>query len=371
MRELLLQARQERRELSLVAQQPLDTATLDASGAIELTLRDFLEQPENSLGLPPGLELQMGVDGNEVWPVSIDDAEMEEEREGGILTDQKLSFDYIPTAEPKRTGIVVDISNMAIDNAAFDLLGYVRKKVALAQRRYIARRLFSTAHFPGNNGPFSSKNVPTWHAWQSELSDSIRTRMTELHELGYDTTSAVLVMTPDVEVTLKLTPAAAGSGQMMIQGERCCGYPYVVNRYFNTEFDSDGQLVPRDSFALGIAIFKYFKIQQHGRVRVVLDGVSREVAARGVTTISINTAWSFTNLSEKMNGSARHQAFQTIIGNMAALTDCDGNIFKTSDGKVIRVIDNGNQSMRFALTDANGAPLQGADGNLLTVGLSQ
>ena len=47
------------------------------------------------LGLPVGLNVVTGVTGNEVWPVSINDVEMEEVGEVNALEDQVLNFAQI------------------------------------------------------------------------------------------------------------------------------------------------------------------------------------------------------------------------------------------------------------------------------------
>lgn len=367
MREVLKDAREERREITLQAQHPGDTATIDASGAINLTIRDFLENPENSLGLPPGLEVQFGVEGNEIYPISIDDVQMEEEDETAELTDQTLSFDKLPMSEPIRTGITVEISNRAIDNAGFDLLGLVKHKFTRAEKEYIARHLFSAALFDGNRGPFAY-NYNQYSQLGTDIYGDIQAKMTELHNAGFDTSEAVIVMAPYMEVVLKLTEAVPGSGRTVIQDNLCCGYPYVVNRYFNTTLDDDGQLVQKDSIALGIALFKYFKIAQHGTARLVVSGNSADEAARGVTSVSLNTSWSFTNLADSLPGDAKGLAFQTLICDLGYLADNGDHIFATIDGKYLVVTFEGRDRYSVYLAD-NLDQILDADGNLLTVGL--
>lgn len=367
MREVLKDGREERREITLHAQHPGDTATIDASGAINLTIRDFLENPENSLGLPPGLEVQFGVEGNEIYPISIDDVEMEEDDETAQLTDQSLSFDKLPMSEPVRTSILVEVSNAAIDNAGFDLLKFVQRKFTRAEKQYIARHLFSSAVFDGNRGPFSF-NYSQYSQLGTDIYGDIQAKMTEIHNAGFDTAEAVIVMAPYMEVVLKLTEAVPGSGRTVIQDGLCCGYPYVVNRYFNTTLDEDGQLVQKDSIALGIAIFKYFKIAQHGKARLIIDGKSAEMAARGVTSVSLNTAWSFTNLADSLPGDARGLAFQTLICDLGYLADNGDHIFVTIDGKYLVVTLDGRGGYSVYLADSLDKVLD-ADGNLLTVGL--
>ena len=95
MRQVLQSGREARREITLQAKYPDDASCLDASGAIRLTIRDFMPELVGNDVLPPGLELDYGVDSTEVWPVSINDVEIEEEDEVGELTDQSLGFAQI------------------------------------------------------------------------------------------------------------------------------------------------------------------------------------------------------------------------------------------------------------------------------------
>ena len=76
------------------------------------------------------------MDSAEVWPVSINDVEIEEEDEVGELSEQSLGFAQIRGAEPVRTGITVEVSNMAIDSAGFDLLSYVHSSCYVSSLWY-------------------------------------------------------------------------------------------------------------------------------------------------------------------------------------------------------------------------------------------
>ena len=366
MREVLRSARDARREITLQAKRPDDASCLEASGAIRLVIRDFLPELQGNMVLPPGLEIDYGVDSAEVWPVSINDVEIEEEDEVGELTEQSLGFAQTRGAEPVRTGITVEVSNMAIDSAGFDLLGYIRKKFGLAQRRYIASHLYSTARWDGNNGPFSGAHASQWSIPQGSLYDSIMAQMTLLEMEGYDTRDAVIIMDHVMEVRLKVTPIREEEGRMVIQDGLCCGYPYIANKYYNTELDEDGHLVRKATDAVSIGIFKWFKIAQHDQARLIVDGVSKEVSERNVTSITLNTAWSFTNLSEKVNGGTGVQAFRTLMMRKGYLRDVNEMVFRTADGKLLRV---GLNNMSMVLTDKDGNVLESSDGKAFMVNL--
>ena len=368
MRQVLREARDARREITLQAKRPDDASCLEASGAIRLVIRDFLPELEASLQLPPGLEVDTGVDAAEVWPVSINDVEIEEEDEVGELSEQSLGFAQVRGAEPIRTGITVEVSNMAIDSAGFDLLAYIQKKFGLAQRRYIASHLYSMARWDGNNGPFSGAHASQWVIPEGSIYDSIITQMTLLELEGYDTREAVIVLDPKMEVRLKCTPIRPEEGRMVIQDGLCCGYPYIVNKYFNTELNAQGKLVKKATDAVGIGIFKWFKIAQHDVARLIVDGVSKEVSERNVTSVTLNTAWSFTNLSEKVNGGYGVQAFRNLVMHKGYLRDVNEMVFRTADGLLLRV---GLNNRRMILTDKDGNVINSADAKEFVVNLRQ
>jgi len=363
LRQLMKQARENRRELTLQPKFQDDQSCLDSSGAIRLTIADILPTVDNSLGLPPGMELETGLKGNDIWPVSVDDVSVEEEDEVGELSDQQLGFSHVMCENPVRTAITVEVSNMAIDAAGFDLLSFVRQKFAIAQRKYIASRLFSNAEFDGNNGPFSADHFTEWSVPSAGFYSAIMARMTALEEAGFDTADACIVMDFDMECLLKVTPIVPNEGRMVIQDGLCCGYQYVVNKYFNTELNAQGELVKKDCDAIGIAVFKWFKIAQHGTARLIIDGTSADAASRNVTAITLNTAWSFTDLSQKINGHDEMQAFHTLIMTRGYLADNSDHIFETSDGYLLQV---GMSSYDMNLADVNNIILT-ADGQPLVV----
>ena len=117
---------------------------INASGAIQLTIHDVIPTLHEGLDLPKGLAIVTGVEGNEVWPVSVNDVEMEEKGEVQACSEQTLDFANI-TPTPHRVTLMVAISNQAIDNAAFDLMGFVQRKITIAMRKYLAKKIYSQA----------------------------------------------------------------------------------------------------------------------------------------------------------------------------------------------------------------------------------
>jgi HK97 family phage major capsid protein len=279
------------------------------SGAVNLTINDIIPTLNEGLGLPSGVTIQNGVTGNEVWPVSIDDCEMEEVGETAELTDQSLNFDNI-SPSVKRVGITINVSNTAIDNADFDLLAFVQKKITIAQRRYLAMKIYSHAAFSGVAGPFAGANVAGTITIDKTSYATILKEVAKFADLGYDMSQIDLVVDATTEAELKATPKADGQGGFVIENGKLAGYNYVVSHYIDTTLDADGKTLKTDTDRyMGVGIFPYLSVQQHGAVRLTIDPISK--AAKNVTTVTVNTSWSITDLSKKMiaNGKMKATAF--------------------------------------------------------------
>lgn len=309
-RELLRETRDggKQREILLF---PTDTnvnANVTASGAIELSIHEMIPTLHEGLGLPEQLKIVTGVKGNEVWPVSINDVEMEEVGEVAQLTDQALDFQKI-TPTQHRVGLKVPVSNMAIDNAAFDLMAFVQAKFSLALRKYLAKKLYSQADWDGNKGPFSNLSpAGTITIGDGKEYESILADVAAFSDKGFFEGDVCLVLDRVTEAKLKATPKIAGAaGGFVVENGLCAGYPYVVTHYLNTTL-SGNSLVPTAGRSIGIGYFEWFALQQHGDVRMFVDPVT--LCDYNITRVVLNTAWSFTDLSKYINGANnKTQAF--------------------------------------------------------------
>ena len=276
------------------------TANIEASGAINLTIQEIIPTLHEGLGLPDQLKIVTGVEGDEVWPVSTNDVEMEEVTEVAQLNDQVLDFQKIqPT--PKRVGLKVPVSNMAIDNAAFDLMAFVQEKFRIALRKYLAKKLYSQANFSGNKGPFSNLSpAGTITLGSGNEYASILDAVAQFSDKGFFEGDVCIILDRVTEAKLKATPKIAGAaGGFVIENGLCAGYPYVVTHYLNTTL-SGSDLVPTDGRCIGIGYFEWFAVQQHGSVRMLIDPVT--LCDYNITRVVLNTAWSFTDLSKYING---------------------------------------------------------------------
>ena len=289
-----------KREILLFPANVGDKNNITASGAINLSIKEIIPTLHEGLGLPETLKIVTGVTGDEVWPVSTNDVEMEEVGEVETLQDQVLNFAKIQPTQ-KRVGLKVPVSNMAIDNAAFDLMAFVQAKFTLALRIYLAKKIYSQADWNGNKGPFSNLAKTGDIQIGPDAYKNILRAVAAFSDKGFFEGDVVLVMDRETEAELKATPLISGAaGGFVVQNGRCAGYPYVVTHYLNTELDSANKLVPTAHKYIGIGYFEWFALQQHGDVRMVVDPVT--LADKGVTRVILNTAWSMTDLSVYING---------------------------------------------------------------------
>lgn len=309
---------------------------IEASGAVHIDIQDIIPTLDAyGMGLPPGVQMAQGVVGNEVWPVSADDVEIEEFGEVETLSDQDLGFSKI-TPTPQRLSLKVNISNTSIDNAAFDLVGWLRGKVRLSLQKYFARHFYAFEDWDGNKGPWSGATTTDV---APNLAAGIESEMTRLHEQGFDLATACIVMDLRTERILKQTLVTDGCGRTIIEDGMCLGYPYVVNKYFGTVKDGDGQLVRAyDDFMLGVGVFNWFAVHQHAGGRIIFDGASAAVAKKNTTTMIVNTWWSFTNLATHMaTETGQTPTFRLLMTERSYLADTDDYVFKTSDGLLLTV----------------------------------
>ena len=299
------------RELTLGTVGSNPGGSITESGAIALNIHDLIGTLNEGLGLPSTLTLVTGVTGNDLWPVSVDDVDLEELGENVEVNDQNLHFDNIQ-AVAHRVSLAVSVSNSAIDNAAFDVFAFVQGKFQLALRRYLAKKVYSQAAFTGVKGPFSNLTS----SGDIEIADgktykSILKGVAEFTNKGFDSSMVVLVIDAITEAEFKATKKAEDAG-FIIENGLLAGYPYVVTHYINTTLDSDNKtLKPTTDRYIGIGYFNYLALQQHGTVSMRVDNSSAAQARKNLTTFVFNSAFSATDLSKKLNkkGGTTTQAF--------------------------------------------------------------
>lgn len=291
---------------------PLGSVT--DSGAINLSIHDLIPTLQEGLGLPTGVSIATGVTGDQLIPYGIDDAKIVELGETAKLTAQNLHFDLLKVSQG-RVGMSIRVSNMAIDNAAFDLMGYIKTKFPLALRRFLAEKILSQAAWTGIKGPASGLATSgTIDLTNGKAYKNILKAVAKFADKGFPTDSVCLVIDAVTEAEMKATPKLeSGVGGFLIENGKLCGYDYIVSHFVNTTFKGGSgadkyDLVPTAGKSLLIGFWKYLQVQQHGDVRMNIDATSDDVATENVTAITLNSAYSITDLSLKINGGVKDES---------------------------------------------------------------
>jgi hypothetical protein len=312
-REYLQAVRQKREDatITLAPKTPADGSSISESGAINLRIEDIIDTKVNGLGRPEGQSFITGVEGDVLYPYSLNDVEMEEVGENAAINDQALDFDNIKV-QSRRVSLSVGISNKAIDNAAFDLVGFVLYKVTKAWEIYFAKKNYSHAKWSGNKGAFSEVD-PETITFGNNIGAIIDEKFGEIAEAGFDDLG-VVVISPAMEAKLKHTFEGNGvAAHAIIENGLLCGHPYVSTKHVNYKLNGTSYVKDTDEY-IGLGLFQYLPIQQHGEVRQTVDAVSAAVAKQNKTVVVFSTEISITELSKLVNGnkSGKPQAFKLL-----------------------------------------------------------
>lgn len=321
LREILKKCKEERENATTILQNKVAegddqniTANIEASGAVPLTIHELIDTKVEGLELPDDLRMLTGVIGNEIWPYSIDDVEFTVAGEVEKIGEQALNFDKLK-ATPERVTASIAVSNRAIDNADFDLLGFVTYKFQKGIAKFKALHVYSHAAFSNAlKSPFALVDVETINL-DVNVGKNLAKKVAEMYDLGFEGVPTI-VMDKVIETELLFTkaiPNSAGDRTVIMDG-KCCGYPYKVSKYINTNIDSNGKPVQDSDRYIGIGHFGYLSLEQHGDVRFTIDATSAAVAQRNTTVLTLNTEFSETELSSKVNGntSGKPQAFKLL-----------------------------------------------------------
>ena len=288
-------------------------ANLEAAGAVPLTIHELIDTKVAGLELPDDLRLLTGVIGNEVWPYAIDDVEFTVAGEVEPISEQAINFAKL-NANPERVAASIAVSNRAIDNAAFDLLGFITYKFQKGMAKFAALHVYSHCNF-GNalKSPFAAVQVKEI-ANDENIGKNIAKEIAEMWDLGFEG-EPELVMSKTTETDLlfkKRIPGLAGD-RTVIEDGRCVGYRYKVSPFINYALDG-GVPKPDGNQYIGIGHWGYLAYEQHGEARFTVDAQSAEVAKRNSTVLVLNTELSLTELSSKVNGntSGKPQAFKLL-----------------------------------------------------------
>ena len=288
---------------------------IEASGAIPLTIHELIDTKVPGLERPGDLKILTGVTGNQVWPYAIDDVEFEVADEVEQIGEQKINFSKL-NASPVRVAASLAISNEAIDNADFDLYGFCDYKMKKGIAKFLA--LYTYSHCSPDHAlkpVFSLCDVETI-VFDDNFAENLDTIIAGMWDNGFEG-EPWLTFDKTYETKMKYKKAIPGttdSTRTVIEDGKCLNHSYTVSPFINYALDGNGKPAADGHHYIGIGHWGYCAFQQHGTVRATVDSTSAEVSKRNSTVLVLNTAYSISELSSKVNGntSGKPQAFKLL-----------------------------------------------------------
>jgi hypothetical protein len=284
---------------------------LDAGGLIPVRIEEIIDTKVPGIELPADLKMVTGVTGTEIIPYSTNDVKFTVNGEVQKVSEQGLDFANIQ-AQPQRVAASVAVSHRAIDNAAFDILGFIVFKLSKGLAMFEALHVYSHCNFDTLKSPFASV-TPETLVLDENIGKNLAKKIAEMYDLGFEGVP-YLTMDKVTEVELAYTKAIPGTAgdRTVVEDGKCCGYPYTVSPYIDYVLNSASVPVKDSDRYIGIGHYGYLALQQHGEFRLNIDAVSAANFDRGTVTVGVSTDLSLTELSSKVNGKNQIQAFKLI-----------------------------------------------------------
>ena len=301
-----------------------NTANLEAGGLIPIEILPIIDTKVPGLELPDDLKMATGVTGTQVIPYALNDVKFTVEGEVTKVAEQALDFANIQAA-PVRVAASVPVSFRAIDNAAFDIIGFITFKFTKGWAMFRALHVYAHGEYTKLQSPFG-KVTPVELELDENIGQNIALQIANMYDKGFEGEPEI-IMDKVTEVALKfkkLIPGTTDSNRTVIEDGRCVGYKYKVSPYVDYSIASNGVATKDAGFRyIAIGHFGYLAEQQHGEFRFNIDGTSQANFDRGTVAIGMTTDYSLTELSGKVNGGdGTPQAFALIkLTNAASLSD--------------------------------------------------
>ena len=290
------------------------TGNLEAGGLIPVTIKEIIDTKVAGIELPDGLVFVTGVTGTEIIPYSTNDVKFSVNGEVQKVGEQGLNFANIQAA-PQRVAASVAVSHRAIDNAAFDLLGFITFKLQKGWAIFRALHVYAHGEYTKLQSPFAKVDVVEL-ALDENIGKNLAKEIAKMYDLGFEGDPEI-IMDKVTEVDLAFTkriPNSDGDSTVVEDG-KCVGYNYKVSPFIDYAINAQGVATKDTKYRyIGIGHFGYLAEEQHGEFRMNIDANSAEVFNRATVEIGVSTDYSLTELSSKVNGnkSGKPQAFKLI-----------------------------------------------------------
>ena len=287
---------------------------LESGGLIPVTIAEIIDTKVAGIELPDDLKLVLGVTGTEIIPYSTNDVQFSVEGEVTKVAEQSLNFANIKAA-PQRVAASVPVSFRAIDNAAFDIIGFITYKFQKGWAMFRALHIYAHGSYTKLQSPFAQVTAETL-TLDENIGKNLAKKVAEMYDLGFEG-EPEFIMDKVTEVELKFTkliPGSTDSDRTVVENNLCVGYKYKVSPYVDYSIGATGKATKDTDRYIAIGHFGYLQEQQHGEFRFNIDGTSQANFDRGTVAIGMTTDYSLTELSSKVNGNAngKPQAFKLI-----------------------------------------------------------
>ena len=285
---------------------------IEASGAIPMTIHELIDTKVPGLELPGDLKLLTGVEGNQVWPYAVDDVEFTVAGEVEPIGEQKINFDKL-NANPVHVAAALAISNNAIDNADFDLYSFAQYKMTKGLAKFKALYIYSHCNVQHALKPVFAQVTPEEIVLDENFGKNLALKIAAMWDLGFEG-DPWLTFDKTIETEMMFMRRLPGQigDRTVIENGKCLGHDYTISPYINYALDGNNKPAPDGNHYIGIGHWGYCAFQQHGEFRATVDATSAEVAKRNTTVLTINTNFSITELSQKVNGANGVQAFKLL-----------------------------------------------------------
>lgn len=255
------------------------------TAGIPVSIQDIIKPLDAELVYSKvGLKVQTGVRGKIQWPVLDNSIEVSVGGELDTVDTKVLEFDKITTT-PYKLGISVEVSNEAINDEAFDLIGLITEQIGRGTGRTLNKRLLALsapsvkAEFVG---PLVSHKQAVTFAGAVPTYAELKALKGKVLASNASMAGFCYIMDAAMYSALEATPKDAGSGRFVIEGGKIDG-----DVIFLTDLTEYANKVVCGCFA-------YEALNQHGATNFIVDPYTQ--AKKNITVFTLNADWSLTYL---------------------------------------------------------------------------
>lgn len=255
------------------------------TAGIPVSIQDIIKPLDAELVYSKvGLKVQTGVRGKIQWPVLDNSIEVSVGGELDTVDTKVLEFDKITTT-PYKLGISVEVSNEAINDEAFDLIGLITEQIGRGTGRTLNKRVLALsapsvkADFVG---PLVSHKQAVTFAGAVPTYAELKALKGKVLASNASMAGFCYIMDAAMYSALEATPKDAGSGRFVIEGGKIDG-----DVIFLTDLTEYANKVVCGCFA-------YEALNQHGATNFIVDPYTQ--AKKNITVFTLNADWSLTYL---------------------------------------------------------------------------